>query len=159
MAELRMKVAGRELRFAFDLQAWFDVEAVFGSLSEMNRRLEENERPMEVSMELAAITATAGDRESEPVTVDWLREHLTPKQASKAAMLAKTAFVEGMTRDEDEPEGATDVVLEELEKKRTPKPESNQISGLRADGGAQSGGGAHYPAVGDHGAIFAAAGL
>lgn len=117
MAELKMKVAGRELRFAFDLQAWFDVEAAFGSLSEMNRRLEENERPMEVSMELAAITATAGDRGSEPVTVEWLREHLTPKQASKAAMLAKTAFVEGMTRDEDEPEGATDVVLEEIEKK------------------------------------------
>ena len=98
MAELRMKVAGRELRFAFDLQAWFDVEAAFGSLSEMNRRLEENERPMEVSMELAAITATAGDRGSEPVTVEWLRDHLTPKQASKAAMLEmnKKALTLGM---------------------------------------------------------------
>lgn len=117
MEELRMKAAGRELRFAFDLQAWFDVEHVFGSLSEMNRRMEENDRPMEASMELAAITATAGDRSGEPVTTAWLREHLTPRQASKAAIMAKTAFVDAMTREEEEPEGPTDAVLEDLEKK------------------------------------------
>ena len=32
-------------------------------------------------------------------------------------MLAKAAFVEGMTREEEEPEGPTDAVLEELQKK------------------------------------------
>lgn len=117
MEKLEMKAAGRVLRFAFDLRAWFDLERVFGSLTEMNRRLEENDRPMEASMELAAITATAGDRSSEPVTAAWLMEHLTPKQAGKAAMLAKAAFVEGMTREEEEPEGPTDAVLEELQKK------------------------------------------
>ena len=72
MEKLEMKAAGRVLRFAFDLRAWFDLEHVFGSLTEMNRRMEENDRPMEASMELAAITATAGDRTSEPVTAAWL---------------------------------------------------------------------------------------
>lgn len=120
MNELRMKVGGRELHFAFDLQAWFDVEKAFGSLTEMNRRFEEQDRPMEAGVALAAITASAGARAdgSEPVTTEWLAKVLTPKQASKASGMAKAAFVEGMTRDEaEEEEKPTDEVAEEIQKK------------------------------------------
>ena len=54
MKELKMKNAGRELHFAFDLQAWYDVEKAFGSMTEMNRRFDEQDRPMEAGLELAA---------------------------------------------------------------------------------------------------------
>lgn len=121
MSNLEMSAGGREMRFAFDLQAWFDVEKAFGSLTEMNRRFEEQDRPMEAGLELAAITASAGARADggEPVTVEWLAKVLTPKQASKAAGMAKAAFVEGMTRDEAEEneEKPTDEVAEEIQKK------------------------------------------
>lgn len=120
MDELRLKAGGREMRFAFDLQAWFDVEKAFGSLNEMNRRFEEQDRPMEAGLELAAITASAGARADggEPVTVEWMMQVLTPRQASKAAGMAKAAFVQGMTRDEaEDEEKPTDEVAEELQKK------------------------------------------
>ncbi len=120
MEELKMKAAGRELRFAFDLQAWFELEKIFGSMAEMNRRFEEQDRPLEAGLELAAITASAGARECgrEPVTLEWLREKLTPKQAAKANGLAKAAFIAGMTReDEEEDEAAVDAVAEEIQKK------------------------------------------
>lgn len=121
MEDMKMKAGGRELRFAFDLRAWFDIEKAFGSMTEMNRRFEEKDRPMEAGMELAAITANAGARENggEPVTVEWLTQTLTPKQAVKASGMAKAAFVNGMTRDEDEDEeeAPVDEVAEEIQKK------------------------------------------
>lgn len=121
MKELKMKAAGRELHFAFDLQAWYDVEKAFGSMTEMNRRFDEQDRPMEAGLELAAIAVRAGARASgeEPATIEWLRENLSPRKAATACGLAKAAFIKGMSRedDEDEDEAAVDVVAEELQKK------------------------------------------
>lgn len=123
MKELKMKAAGRELHFAFDLQAWYDVEKAFGSMTEMNRRFDEQDRPMEAGLELAAIAVSAGARANggEPATLEWLRENLSPRKAAMACGLAKAAFIEGMSReddeDEDENEAAVDVVAEELQKK------------------------------------------
>lgn len=121
MKELKMKAAGRELHFAFDLQAWYDVEKAFGSMTEMNRRFDEQDRPMEAGLELAAIAVSAGARANgeEPESLEWLRENLSPRKAAMACGLAKAAFIEGMSRedDEDEDEAAVDVVAEEIQKK------------------------------------------
>lgn len=121
MKELKMKAAGRELHFAFDLQAWYDVEKAFGSMTEMNRRFDEQDRPMEAGLELAAIAVSAGARanDEEPASLEWMRENLSPKKAAMACGLAKAAFIEGMSRedDENEDEAAVDVVAEELQKK------------------------------------------
>lgn len=121
MSKLSMTVREKQLRMYFDLKAWLEAEEAFGSLEDMYKQLEEGKAPMRNTLTLAAITANAGARHEgrEPdVTLEWLQENLSPKQAKAINTMAKIAVVEGMKRetadDEDEP---VDVVAEELQKK------------------------------------------
>lgn len=130
MGGLRMTIGGRELLFRFDVKAWEEVENTFGSLERMNKMLEADLKPMQVLRKLAAITATAGERhmqgkmEVEPVTPEWLTEHLSPMQIKAVNSLAEMAVNLGNSRknaDDEDNQHEVDEVLEEIQKK-------NQVS-------------------------------
>ena len=111
---------GRELRFLFDVQAWCEIEEIFGSLQSMNQRMSSKEKPMEASLALIAVTMNAWNRHKgapEDVTTDWLKVNLTPGQVTEAALFAKAALVEGMRREDAPEEEDADVGAEELQKK------------------------------------------
>lgn len=120
MAKQTMTVRGREIGFYFDTRAWLQVEARFGSMGEMARRLDEGEKPLETSLALACITANAYQRKNglpEDVTEDWLTDNLTPRQMSRAISMAKSAYIVGMQRETEDEDTDEDAVLAELEKK------------------------------------------
>ncbi len=120
MEKKTITARGRELGFYFDTRAWLQVEAKFGSMGEMGRRLDENEKPIEASLSLACITANAYQRKNslpEDVTEDWMADNLSPQQLARAIMMAKNAYVVGMQRETEDTDADEDVVLAELEKK------------------------------------------
>jgi len=127
MAGLTMNVGGRELLFRFDVLAWQQIEARFGSLTRMKNLLDKDICPMMTLRKLAAVTASAGERyktgnlAAEPVTEEWLTENLSPKQMQEANSLAQAAVNIGQLRenaaDEDD-QHEVDEVLEEIEKKK-----------------------------------------
>lgn len=120
MAKQTMTVRGREIGFYFDTRAWLQVEARFGSMGEMARRLDEDEKPLETSLALACITANAYQRKNglpEDFTEDWLTDNFTPRQMSRAIYMAKNAYIVGMQRETEDDDTDEDAVLAELEKK------------------------------------------
>lgn len=118
----RITIAGRELILVFDTQAWVDLEKTFGSMDRMQKRFDEDLLPMTTGLQLAAITATAGDRadkSAKPVTFDWLVKNATPAQARELSMLAKAAVVRGLAGTESLFEdSAVDAALEENDAKK-----------------------------------------
>lgn len=122
MSKLTMIIASRELTMRFDLQAWIDVEETFGSLEALFDALETGKKAMITQLELAAITANAGERYAgrEPdISAEWLKKNLSPKQAQKISLMAKAAIIRGMKREnaDDDDEEPVDVVAEEIQKK------------------------------------------
>lgn len=122
MNALSITVRGRELNMYFDNQAWLDVEDVFGTIGKMYEAIDSEDHPMRAMMQAAVITANAGMRREgkEPdLTLEWMVENMSPKQARRANTLAKLAIAEGMKREtvEDEDEGDIDLVAKELQKK------------------------------------------
>lgn len=122
MSSLSMTARGREIVMYFDTEAWLDVEREFGSLGQMYEQLDQDKAPMTVNLRLAEITARAGARharqEETPVTLAWMIDNLTPKQARKLNTLAKLAVVQGMAREDvDDEDEDIDVTAEELQKK------------------------------------------
>lgn len=120
MAKQTMTVRGRELGFYFDTRAWLKIEEKFGSMGEMARRMDENEKPLEASLALACITANAYQRKNslpEDVTEDWLTDNLSPRQMSRAVSMAKNAYIVGMRRETEDADTDEDLVLSEIEKK------------------------------------------
>lgn len=123
--ELVMEVKGRKLLFRFTTRAWYELEQKIGSLNKLLDRIEGDDRPLDAMIELAAQTATAGERfmgGSGKITRDYLIDNLSPKQIRRANALAKTALTVGMHREEADQDDneVIDVVLEELEKKTGP---------------------------------------
>lgn len=123
---LTMQAGGRELLFAFDTQAWLDIEERLGSIDALLDAINDNKKPLTSSMELAAVTATCGERRrgsADVITVAWLTEHLTPRQIKRANSLARTALTVGMRREtvEQDEDEVIDVVLAELDAKNKKK--------------------------------------
>lgn len=121
----RITIAGRELLFAFDTRAWVELEKVFGSITRMNKRFEDDVLPMTTGLQLAAITATAGtcdreDKQDKPITFEWLATHATPSQARDMASMAKAAVICGLQTSESlyDEDGAMDATLEDNDAKK-----------------------------------------
>lgn len=128
MAGLTMNVGGRELLFRFDVMAWQQIEERFGSLTRMKKLLDDDLCPMTVLIALAAITASAGerhktgDKNAKAITVEWMRDNLSPMQLKTANSLAEAAVNIGQMREnanDDDDQTEVDEVLEEIQKKRT----------------------------------------
>lgn len=117
-----IEIGGKTLRFAFDTQAWVDVEKEFASIDAMYERMARRLLPMTTGLKLAAITATAALREEKSkavVTFEWLVEHARPSEVRTMIAMAKEAVVRAMPSDDDEDEDTPiDVGLAE-EKKET----------------------------------------
>lgn len=123
MSKLTMTVKDRELTFYFDNAAWLEVEEAFGSMEKLWDKVEADETPMKLQLQLAAITANAGERKEgrEPdITFEWMRDNLAPKQARLANTMAKLAVAAGLNREnvDDEDEGVVDLTAKELFKKK-----------------------------------------
>lgn len=127
MAGLTMEAAGKELLFRFDVLAWQQVEARFGSMTRMKKLIEDDTCPMTILLKLASITATAGERfkagkrDVEPITEEWLADNLSPRQLQTANSLAEAAVNIGQKREnatDEDNQAEVDEVLEEIEKKR-----------------------------------------
>lgn len=124
MNALSMTARGRTLTMYFDTAAWLEVEESFGSMEKLWAKVEADETPMKIQLQLAAIVANAGERKAgrEPdITPEWLRDNLSPKQARKANTLAKMAVSLGLKRetaDDDDETGDIDVTAKELLKKK-----------------------------------------
>lgn len=123
MSKLAMTVKDRELTFYFDNKAWLEAEDAFGSMEKLWNKVEADETPMKLQLQLSAITANAGERKAgrEPdITLEWLRDNLTPKQARQANTLSKLAVNAGLHREnvDDEDEGVVDLTAMELFKKK-----------------------------------------
>lgn len=121
----RIAIAGKELSFAFDTQAWVELEKTFGSLTRMYKRFDDDVLPMITGLQLAAITATAGtcdrrDKDAKPITFEWLVGNASPAQVKDMIAMAKAAVVKGLKSTESifEDEGAADAVLEENDAKK-----------------------------------------
>lgn len=116
-------IGGRELTLVFDTAAWVELEATFGSLDRMYKRLAEDVLPMTTGLQLAAITATSGScdrKKKESITFDWLVANASPKQARELGRMARNAVADGLETteslfDEDAP---SDAVLEEENAKK-----------------------------------------
>lgn len=120
MKKLSMVVGSRTLCMDFDLQAWLDVEAEFGSIGKMYEQIDGDTAPMTAMLRVAAITANAGERKNgctPDITTEWMVTHMTPKQARHANSLAKLAIMHGMKRETVEDDGDIDMVAKELQKK------------------------------------------
>lgn len=120
----RITIADKELIFAFDVAAWIDLEKAFGSIDRMYKRFEEDVLPFTTGVQLAAICATSGTcdrKKKEQITLEWLVENATPRQAQEMAGMARMAILRGMETTESifEEEGAVDVGLEEDAEKKT----------------------------------------
>lgn len=113
-------VAGKTLRFAFDVRAWVEVEKEFASIDAMYERMARRLLPMTTGLKLAAITATAAQRadgRKDVVTFDWLVDHATPAEVRSMIGMAKAAVVRSMpTDDDDDEDGPIDVGLAEEKK-------------------------------------------
>lgn len=120
---LEMKIGEKTLIFRFTTRAWLEVEEKIGSLSRLFKRIEEDDRPLDASIVLAAACATAGEKHaggSEKITEDYLIDNLSPKQIKEANALARRALTIGMHREEaDQDDEPVDAVLEELKKKES----------------------------------------
>lgn len=118
---MKITIAGRKTGLRFDVQAWLEVEEVFGSLDEMIRRMDEGERPMEAALTLAAIEINAYERYTGGTpdsTVEWLRASLAPKEAVMLTARAKLSLTKGMRREHaEDDDGDIDLVAREIEKK------------------------------------------
>lgn len=118
-------IDGREMILVFDTAAWVDLEAAFGSMERMYKRLDEDVLPMTTGLQLAAFCATSGtcDRaKKEKISFDWLVTHATPKQAHELGHKARLAVLQGMAGTETlfgDEDGPVDVGLEEESAKKT----------------------------------------
>ena len=128
---LTMKMGERELLFRFTTRAWLEIEEKIGSLTKLLNRIDEEDRPLDASITLAAACATAGERyrgSSDVITADMLIDGLSPKEIKRANMMARRALTLGMRREEadKDDEEIVDVVLEELRREELKKKDTAQ---------------------------------
>lgn len=115
-----VEIGGAQVRLAFDLQAWFEVEDAFGSMDNLRERLTEDKRPVQACMALLAIEANAGARavgEETKHTVEEMLAKVKPWQVAELTGAAYDTLAEGMRREENDAHEDVDVVAEELAKK------------------------------------------
>ena len=126
MEKLTLKAGGRELLLRYDLQMLCDVEEEYGSLDDLLDKMEGKERPTNHALFMIACAANAGERHrggAEDVTMEWLKENLSPRQQREASAMARLAIMLGMRREyAADDDGDVDEVLEEI---RTKKDEKN----------------------------------
>lgn len=111
-------IAGRTIALAFDMQAWVDVEATFGGLSEMAEKLP----GLDARFDLIAILARGGARKkpelSGAIDRQWLIDNATPHEMMMLVNAANHNIADNMAgRETVQNDKPVDVTLEELEAK------------------------------------------
>ena len=123
MAKISLEAAGRTLVLRYDIQCMLDIEETCGTMDDAQKRMAgKGGKRAETVLAVLCAMVNAGQRHEgkEPdVTVDWLRDNLTPAQFERARVLIQQAIIVGMQREcaaDDDRE--VDAVLEELRKKK-----------------------------------------
>lgn len=123
MKKHTITIAGTKFPMGFDVRAWVnELEPEFGSLTQMTDRLFGQDKPMTAGVYMLTMVINAGLRlagENKTIKRDWLLDNLQPKELAAAIAAGEDAIFSCFEQEEKEDEGPVDVVLAELEAKKT----------------------------------------
>lgn len=123
MAKISMMVSGREIVLRYDVQVIVDVEEIYDTMDEAQKRMSgKGKARASAVVDVLTSMANAGEvhegREA-GFKREWFIENLTPAQFNQARVLIQQAIIVGNYREcaaDDDRE--VDSVLEEIRKKK-----------------------------------------
>ena len=123
MAKISFTVNDREVVLRYDVQAIVDVEEIYDTMDEAQKRMSgKGKSRARAVLDVLACMANAGARHEKreaDFTPDWFVQNLTPAQYNEARVLIQRAIIVGNYREcSTDDDREVDAVLEEIRKKK-----------------------------------------